>query len=294
MDRDEVSDPNNPFGMGNRRSFVPVLGEPLWQPASSENFPFFAYISRLDDGREIGFVRVPEYTYDQQAAEQFEELIARFESRTSAMVLDEVNNPGGSMLQMYAILATLTDRALSVPLHEMNLDQDEIDEASRLLEDVEDGEPVPPYLVAYSRWVLSEVKAGRAHNTKPGYLQGIPEVLPAETHYTKKIVVLINELTFSAGEFLAAILQDNGRATLFGIRTPGAGGCTRFHATDDIGGKEFRIDGINLRWTLAWRSNGEAIEHKGVRPDVKYSPTEEDLRYGFRAYREALLAAIGV
>ncbi|WP_353064115.1 S41 family peptidase [Tunturibacter psychrotolerans] len=45
------------------------------------------------------------------------------------------------------------------------------------------------------------------------------ENLPAKTHYTKKIVVLINGETFSAGEFLAAILQDNERATLFGTTT---------------------------------------------------------------------------
>jgi hypothetical protein len=52
-------------------------------------------------------------------------------------------------------------------------------------------------------------------------LNGVAEILPAKNPYTKKIVVLINELDFSAAEFLAAILQDNKRATLFGESTGG-------------------------------------------------------------------------
>jgi hypothetical protein len=69
-----------------------------------------------------------------------------------------------------------------------------------------------PELVAYSRFVLSEVKEGRGlgtKNTVPGFLGGIAEITPAPNHYTKKVVVVVNALSFSAAEFLAAILQDN-------------------------------------------------------------------------------------
>ena len=114
------------------------------------------------------------------------------------------------------------------------------------------------------------------------------QILPATTHYTKKIVVLINELTFSAGEFLAAILQDNKRAALFGVRTAGAGGCQkRICIPNNLG-----IGDITLTWTIARRTNGEYIENKGVQPDVTYGVTAEDSRSGYVGYLQALVATI--
>ena len=140
--------------------------------------------------------------------------------------------------------------------------------------------------------MLSERAAGRGIGSKPSnpvYLEGLAEILPAKNHYTKKIVVLINELTFSAGEFLAAILQDNNRATLFGVRTAGAGGCAKRYTLPSFA--QFGIDYGTLTWTIAWRTNGQPIENIGVHPDVKYSLTAEDIRSG-ADYRQALLATI--
>ena len=228
-----------------------------------------------------------------------EEVIARFEGTTTAMVFDQVDNPGGSMECMYGILSTLTDRALALPKHQITIDEDDAAIASKTVALAEAGEAVPsderpsPELVDYSRFVLSEVKEGRGTGRKPTnpvHLWGVAEILPAKIHYTKKIVVLINELTFSAAEFLAAILQDNKRATLFGERTAGAGGCVRRISPPNS--SLFGIEYITLTWTLGWRTNGQPIESIGVQPDVRYSATVEDFRSGYADYRQALLAII--
>ncbi|MFC1516252.1 protease-like activity factor CPAF [Thermodesulfobacteriota bacterium] len=293
------NDPNNPYAIGGKRSFVPVLGEIVWElpKARADHVPFSAYICQVSDGRQIGYVRVPHYTYDEGAVSEFAELIARFESTTAAMVLDQVNNPGGSMFHMYAILSTLTDRALVLPQHQITISEDDVAIAAETVAIAAAGEAVPsderpsPELVAYSRFVLSEIEAGRGtadRLTNPVHLGGVAEVLPAKNHYTKKIVVLINELDFSAAEFLAAILQDNKRATLFGERTAGAGGCVRRITIPN----QFGIDYFTITWTFARRTNGQPIEDIGVRPDVKYSKTAEDLRSGWPGYRQALLATI--
>jgi C-terminal processing protease CtpA/Prc len=287
---------NNPYAIGAKQSFVPALGEAVWEPPEevAANSPFSACIYQVSDGRQIGYVRVPHYTYNEDAVNAFAELIARFESTTSAMVLDQVNNRGGSMFHMYAILSTLTDRALALPQHRLALNEDDAAMASEKVAQAEAGEGVPsderpsPNEVAYSRFVLSEIEAGRGRLTNPVHLCGVAEILPAEIHYTKRIVVLINELDFSAAEFLAAILQDNKRATLFGERTAGAGGCVRRIAVPN----QFGVDYINVTWTMAWRMNGQPIENKGVRPDVRYSVTVEDLQSGYASYRQALLATI--
>jgi len=290
---------NNPYAIGAKRSFVPVLGNIVWElpKEAAAQVPFSAYICQVKDDRQIGYVRVPHYTYNEGAVNEFAKLIARFESTTTAMVLDQVNNNGGSMFHMYAILSTLTDRALVLPQHQITISEDDVAEAQYNVDIAKEGEAVPPderpspELLAYYRFILSEKEAGRGTSdrlTNPVHLCGVTEVLPHKNHYTKKIVVLINELDFSAAEFLAAILQDNKRATLFGERTAGAGGCVkRITIPNQLG-----IDYMTLTWTIARRTNGQPIEGIGVHPDVRYSATVEDLRSGYADYRQALLATI--
>lgn len=293
--------------LARRGSFVPVLGDIVWELPKelAAAVPFSAHICQVSGGRQIGYVRVPHYKYDEHAVAEFEKLVARFESTTAALVLDQVNNPGGSMFHMYSMLSTLTDRALALPKHQISIDDDDVAMASDTVALAEAGEEVPPderpspELVDYSRFVLSEVEAGRGMGhgpSNPVYLNGVAEVLPAENPYTKTIVVLINELDFSAAEFLAAILQDNKKATLFGERTAGAGGCVKQVTYADPTmyqlSAQFGIAAITVSSTLAWRTNGQPIEEKGVTPDVRYSITEHDIRSGYDGYREALLATI--
>jgi len=282
----------DPFAIGARRSWVPALGKIVWEvPKGNELRGYYAYICEASGSQQIGYVRVPDYDPNQDALKGFEEVITRFESTTEAMVFDQVSNRGGNMFQMYALLEMLTDKAMALPTHQITIDDDY---AAVLADDVanaEAGEKVPPERVAYARLVLSEKAAGRGTGLKPSnplYLEGVAQILPAKNHYTKKIVVLINELDFSAAEFLAAILQDNKRATLFGQTTAGAGGCQkRISKPNDLG-----IADISWTWTIARRTNGEYIENKGIQPDVKYELTVEDIRSGFGGYRQALLATI--
>ncbi len=288
---------DNPYAMGARRSWVPTLGGIVWEiPKALEDRAYYAYTCQVSDGRRVGYVRVADYDYNKDAADVFtDEIIARFESTTDALVFDQVNNNGGSMFQMYALLSGLTDRALALPRHQITISEDDAAVAEDVLANAGPSTPPDerpsPELVAYSRFVLSEKQAGRGTSeslTNPVYLGGIAEVLPAKNHYTKKIVVLINEVTFSAGEFLAAILQDNRRATLFGHRTAGAGGCAKKIVIPN----QLGIDYLTLTWTLARRTNGEFIESVGVQPDVAYDITADDLQRGHPDYRRALLACL--
>jgi hypothetical protein len=288
---------DNPYTMGAKRSWVPTLGDIDWEiPKALEDRAYYAYTCQVSDGRRVGYVRVPDYEYDLNAAAVFtDEIIARFESTTDALIFDQVNNNGGSLFQMYALLSGLTDRALALPRHQISITEDDAALAEDGLANAGPGTPPDerpaPELVEYYRFILSEKQAGRGtgkNPTNPVYLNGIAEILPAKHHYTKEIVVLINEVTFSAGEFLAAILQDNKRATLFGQRTAGAGGCARKIVIPN----QFRIDYVTVRWTLARRTNGEFIEDMGVQPDVVYDTTVADLRGGHVGYRQALLACL--
>jgi C-terminal processing protease CtpA/Prc len=290
----------NPFDIGSWKSFVPILGEILWEvPIQSDAKPppYYAYICRLIDGRQIGYVRVPEYKYNISDANAFEALMIRFENSTEAMVFDQIDNPGGSIFQMYALLSKMTDKDLDLQKHQISIYDELVETATAKVALADAGNSDPsnedekPDVIAFYRFVLSEYKAGRGITkpTEPIYLYGIDKIHSAIHHYSKKIIVLINELDFSAAEFCAAILQDNKRAKLFGVRTAGAGGCVR--PMTDLDKYNFGIKCINITWTLAWRPNGKPIEELGVQPDIHYSITVSDLQSGFSGYRLALISS---
>lgn len=292
------------FGLGSKRSWVPIIGEIVWEiPKRDEARGYYAYICNVAD-RQIGYIRVPDYHYDEAAVGIFDDLVTRFDGATAALVIDQVENPGGSMHQMYALLSRLTDKPLTLPRHQVTICDDAAAVAADVVANAADE---PPERVAYSRLLLSEQEAGRGTSQRlshPLYLYGVEQVLPAAHRYTGDIVVLINERTFSAGEFLAAILQDNQQATLFGRRTAGAGGCVRKATVP--GSEQFGIEAIEITWTIARRTNGDLIENLGVQPDIRYEPTVEDFQssdpfrsdvnghvlVGFQGYRRALLAAL--
>jgi hypothetical protein len=297
--QDTDTDPRNPYALGGKISFVPALGHVIWQlPGQwADRVMFSARIYQVDSNFRIGYIRFPRFEYDPDAVSKFSELISFMEKETQALVIDVVNNPGGSMFQMYAFLSYLTDKPLSVPKHEFRFQQDDVDAATEVVERADAGQLTSddtPESVAYSRFVLSEVKEGRGlgtENTVPGFLGGVAEITPAPNHYTKKVVVVVNEASKSAAEFLAAIFQDNNhQAVIFGRQTGGAGGLVRYIELQS--GRQFGIPGINLTWTLAWRTNGKPIENLGVTPDVIYEITVDDIRSGYTGYRKALLATI--
>ncbi|MDE2293130.1 MAG: hypothetical protein KGL53_13700, partial [Elusimicrobia bacterium] len=91
-------------------------------------------------------------------------------------------------------------------------------------------------------------------------------------------------LDFSCGDFFPAILQDNKRATVFGVRTSGAGGAVKATQFPN----QFGIAGLSYTWTIALRTSGQPIENKGVTPDVSYDLTAEDIANGLSGYVKAV------
>lgn len=295
-------DDDNPFAVGSKRGWMPLFGRRTWQIAPHDEVAgFHAYLFE-HAGREVGYVRVPHFRHSSSALEQFESIVAHFESRTNVMILDLVHTPGGSMFFMYALASMLTTRPLAVPTHVVALTADDVADAEDVLANAG---AEPPECVRYARAILTEFRAGRwgsGRRSFPLHLGGITHIEPSPIRFSGEVVVLINERTASAGEFLAAIFQDHDMHTLFGARTAGAGGCARAARLPAALARE--IDQFLITWTIARRTTGEMIEDFGVMPDVGYSITTEDLTsidplretastaFGFQPYRQALLRVV--
>jgi hypothetical protein len=290
-------------GIGSRESFIPALGDRTWI-SNGDTCHFHAYIFKSPSNKKIGYVRIPHFSGSTKEANQFREIIQRFERETSALVVDQVNNPGGSMFYMYALTGCLANKPMALPKHQVALTQKEIFESVSTLSEMAyasspkeyfgsdiDGYPVTQSLFNDFRksleFELTQWNKGNTF-TEPCFLYGIEKVQPDKAHYSKPILFLINELDYSCADFLPAILQDNKRAKLFGTRTAGAGGFVLEASHPNLLG----IQSFSYTGSLAQRVDLNPIENLGVHPDVVYTITEDDLVYSYRGYVSKLLEEV--
>jgi C-terminal processing protease CtpA/Prc len=144
------------------------------------------------------------------------------------------------------------------------------------------------FILAHLNFLIDEWRAGKTI-TDPYHTMGPDQINPnPDATYTKPILMLINQLDISGGDFVPAILQDNGRATLFGTRTSGAGGYVYSAPLSS----RFGVASFSYTASIAERVNCEPIENLGVSPDIEYQLTEDDLRYGYEDYKEAINEAV--
>lgn len=115
--------------------------------------------------------------------------------------------------------------------------------------------------------------------------------------YTKPVMLLIDDLSASAAEMFAAIMQDNRRALLYGYRTDGAGGSVGSYPAGI-----YSETGASIAQSILIRQNTIAttdypsapyIENIGVRPDkVDDYMTEDNLVNKGAAFVKNFLATM--
>lgn len=302
----QASHPKSPHDIGAKKSFLPPLGKVRWETGDDDTF--HAYLCQTPDGSSVGYIRIHQYNGKEVEVDEFSQLIAELEENSDALVIDQMNNPGGSVFYMYALASMLTDQPLHTPKHRSSLSPREISVAAKLISSIESagsekeaqellgetyvGTPVTLQMVKfflnYFRFLVSEWDAGKTLTT-PFYLYGIDCINPhPEIRYTKPIIILVNPLSFSGGDFLPAIFQDNRRALIFGSRTAGAGG----HMTSTNFPSRFGIKSFSYTRSIAERLDHTPIEGLGVTPDIPYSLTQEDLQYGYRGMVKAIQEAV--
>lgn len=301
-----LKEARNPHNIGAKRSFIPLLGQIWWM--TDDFSSFFAYLYETPDHHRIGYIRIPIYQGGAAEIEEFAEIMHLFENRTDALIIDQINNPGGNVFYMYTLASMLTDQSLKNIKHRMSITHDDIalalewlpvfeqvrdeEDAADLLGESFSGYPVTyqmaQYIVSYLRFILNEWNQGKTL-TDPYYLFGVDNINPNPyARYTKPILVLVNELDFSCGDSLPAILQDNHRAIIMGTRTAGAGGyVNKTSFLNKHGLAQFTLTG-----SITERVNHQTLENLGVTPDILYELSEIDYQFGYPLYAEAISSVI--
>ncbi len=295
---------------GSRKSFLPNLGEITWKTKAWDTFD--AYIYQNEEGHNIGYVRIPHYDARGSEWVAFAEIINRMEQQTDALIVDQVNNPGGVGFYCYALAAMLSDQPLELPRQKEKINQQNLIQAKQmipLLQMIENDEqaklvfsiysdpdlPTTLYgfpinfqftrgFLEYSKEIVREWDKGN-RLTKPLHWFGVEKMNPSPFgRYTKPVLLLINELDFSCGDLLPAILQDSDRVTTMGTRTAGAGGYVLSGSFPNSLG----IYAFSFTGSMGMRLSNDPIEDLGVTPEIPYTPTVNDLQSGYEDYAAAI------
>ncbi len=322
----------NKHSLGARSSFIPSLGKRIW--SAKKDAIFDAYIFHVNDdaystgyvhdeeeclwgmedfsgagGHNIGYIRIPHYMCDEEEVTEFCKVMKRFERNTDAVVIDQINNPGGSLFYLYALVAALTGQEeIATPKHRLTLTQgevymaisildalegvEELEEAKEVIGETLAGYPITLETVQLMRqfcdFILEQWSSGKVF-TDPTHLFGVDKIRrhPAGA-YTKPLLLLINALDFSGGDFLPAILQDAGRATILGTRTAGAGGFVNGTQYPNKTG----VCSFNVTGSIAERVDHRPIENLGVQPDVEYELSVFDVQHNYAEYADKIVETL--
>lgn len=256
------------------------------------------------DGKRIGYMRIPSFDYISTRSMQKE--IAYLTNTTDGLVVDVMGNPGGSGCVTEWIAQNLMPgrfRSLGMSIRPT---WEDVQSAQNSLAEAN--------LYGGTEDEIAELES-IARSMRDAFMQsrGLTTVLPicgisqdlepaTDAHdqvigYAKPIMLLVDEFSASAAELFAAILQDNKRALVYGIRTDGAGGAIEY---DSVG---FYMEaGASVTRAILFRKDpvttpeypaAPYIENIGVRPDIVADyMTEENLLNGGQTFVDGFLKAM--
>lgn len=268
-------------------------------PANAKLIPGISVTAAVYEagGKRIGVLRIPSYG-DDGLLDVVARALTTLEQETDVLVLDQTNNPGGSVALVSDLVALFADKSFKDMDFEIRPSLawlKNFQDINTMLGDTLKTNPndmAANALKARFEFLESELRDSlvqRRFLTNPvslNYVGTFGMIQPAgSVRYTKPVLLLINEFDFSGGDAFPAIMKDNGRVTLFGAQTSGAGGNVREYGP--LANSFFKL---NLTESLMVRPNGEYMENRGVKPDVAYSITEDDFMNGYRGYVDAFTA----
>lgn len=256
------------------------------------------------NGVRIGFLRIPSMSPPSTALilAHLDQEIAFFNANTDALVIDVMRNPGG----LVSFVEAISQRFMTGPFRIIGFEVRATAAwlasfASQLNSARLTRPPGDPILVNIEN-NFNEVL--RAYNDNRGRSApvslnstGSLTLNPTPVAYSKPLMVLTDEFSASGGDMFPAIIQDNERGPIFGMRTMGAGGsvvtydCTSY--TESI-----------CRITVSLMNRGRVIttpdfppapyvENIGVRPDIVLDyMTRENLMTAGAPFVQAFTAAI--
>lgn len=269
-----VSAVTDPLKGLKEKRYVPA--DAIFIPQSA-TFP--AYITRQKDENDqyhiVGVIYLDTFspsTGEPEVLKEFKATLKSFKNMgIKKLVIDTVDNGGGSLILGMGLAQYLSAQPIDMPSMQFRLSETWIDQFERdslfglndttkelnlrvfqaLRDDQDRGD-----------WLSRKFKA-TALTTKAF------EVNKDLKDHSFETVLLINETCASMCDIFAGILQDNGLAKVMGVQSMGAGGNVVMHGVAPNTGLL-----VSQTESLIVRSNGEYLENNGVKPDIPFTTNE--------------------
>jgi len=257
----------------------------------------FFYSGVFQSGsKRIGYIRIPNYSPPNQATAltQFETEITFMNANTDGLIIDEMRNTGGNLCFGEEIVRRLTPYEFQATAFELRAYWGRVLGFYNLwinAVNTNQTDAALLYQQLFKEMLAANQEGKVATRPLPICNQSSirqPVVRPDGSllAYTKPLMVIIDDFSTSTADSVPSMLQDSGRAVLFGMRSNGAGG-------NNIG----RVAGVYSEgftgMTIGLQSRPKNVsvegfptsrysENTGVRPDIvnDYMTAENLLRNG--------------
>jgi hypothetical protein len=232
-------------------------------------------------GKTIGYIRIPSFDF-YFVSDDFQKELDYMLPRTDGLIVDIMHNPGGDACVAEDLLSRIIPyqfRTIGLEIRATRSWLIDIQEALQFAKD----SSAPDDVIRQLQSLFDQINA--AYLTPSGRTPPLPVCslsldVPSATDangggiaYYKPVMLLTDELTASAGDFFAAVFQDNHRGSLFGMRTMGAGGnVNQYQATTYSGGFASITESLMHRARLVATPDyptSSYVENIGVWPDFQ-------------------------
>lgn len=266
------------LGIGGR---FPIWARPpgFVQRLGAAPTDFFFTGHYMSGGLRIGVIRIPSMSPPSVATAlaQLDSELTFFNANTDALVIDVMRNPGGLVSFVDAISQRFIPAEFQTLGFQVRATGAWLFSFAAQLNAAKANPTTPPNVIANLQAnfdeVLSAFNEGRPlSNPVSLHALGSLTLQPLPNAYTKPLIVLVDEFSASGGDAFPAIMQDNNRGPIVGMRTMGAGGSViQLPATA-------YTESIS-RFTVSMMHRGRLIqtpdfppapyvENIGVRPDI--------------------------
>lgn len=225
------------------------------------------------DGKETGARRYVGYIYlntfgpqagDENALEEIRKTLKTLQGfGVRDLVIDMLNNGGGSLKLGLQIAQLLSPERILLPEIQLKVSETWLDEFETMSLNASDDLEREIGRRVYAN-LLGDLAAGKTLSDRHSVEALFPlSVTPdPELDQEMRVVLLVNEMCASMCDIFSAVMKDNDRARIVGSRTMGAGGNVVVH---------FQAPNshliLNQTESLMVRKDGSFIENNGVEPD---------------------------
>ena len=292
------------LGVGSRTPIYALPAGFITRPVPAGFVPFLFSGTYVSNGVRIGLIRIPSMSPPSvaQALAHLDQEIAFFNANTDALVIDVMRNPGGLVSFVESISQRFMPTQFQTIGFEIRATSAWLFSFAAQLTNARLNPATPPAILANLEANFNEVL--RAFNENRGRTPPISlnatgslTLAPAPVTYTKPLIVLTDEFSASGGDMFPAIIQDNGRGQIVGMRSMGAGGSVVGFSGPAFTESFFRITvSLMNRGTIIQTPDfppAPYIENIGVRPNVVIDyMTRANLMNGGLGFVQAFTQAV--